>query len=134
MFRVANLRSSQLSEVSATVSLSRLQETPTGRQRRFHELALDRSKVLFLPLHWVVVHPIDEQSPLFGMTPDAFRACEAEILILLTGSDETFAQTIHARTSYTPDEIIWGARLVDIFNVDEHGRRVIDYTHFHDVA
>ena len=39
--------------------------------------------------------------------------------MVLRGLDETFAQTIHARASYTPDEIVWGARLVDIFSRDE---------------
>jgi inward rectifier potassium channel len=133
MFRVANQRSNQLSEVSATVSLSRLQTTPTGRVRRFHELALDRSKVLFLPLHWVVVHPIDEKSPLFGMTPEALAACEAEILILLTGSDETFAQTVHARSSYRADEIVWGARFADMFLPNDDGLLGVDMRRIHDI-
>ncbi len=133
MFRVANLRSSQLSEVSAIVSLSRLQQTPAGRVRRFHELALDRSKVLFLPLHWVVVHPIDEESPLFGLDEDAFRGSEAEVLILVKGNDEAFAQTVHARSSYRADEIVWGARFADMFLPGDHGQLGVDMRKIHDI-
>jgi len=133
MFRIANLRSSQLSEVTATVSLSRLQETPAGRVRRFAELALDRAKVLFLPLHWVVVHPIDERSPLFGMSEEAFRSSEAEILILITGSDETFAQIVHTRSSYRADEVVWGARFADMFLRGDHGQLGVDMRKIHDI-
>ena len=68
-----------------------------------------------------------------GETTESLTARHAEIVVVLKGLDETFAQTIHARTSYTPDEIMWGRRLVDIFSWDETGRRVIDYTHFHDL-
>jgi inward rectifier potassium channel len=133
MFRVANERSSQLSEVSATVSLSRLEDAPAGRVRRFHELTLDRAKVLFLPLHWVVVHPIDEKSPLFGMTAEALRACAAEILVLLTGSDETFSQVVHARSSYQADEIVWGARFADMFVRSGNGLLGVDMRKIHEI-
>jgi inward rectifier potassium channel len=133
MFRVANRRSTQLSEVAATVSLSRLQETPAGRVRRFHELALDRAKVLFLPLHWVVVHPIDERSPLFGVTAEALHAGEAEILVLITGNDETFSQTVHARSSYRADEIVWGARFADMFLPGDDGQLGVDMRRIHDI-
>ena len=42
----------------------------------------------------------------------------AEFLVLLTASDETFMQTVHARSSYRYDEIVWGARFNDIFAQD----------------
>ncbi|MGH9939375.1 MAG: ion channel, partial [Blastocatellia bacterium] len=31
-------------------------------------------------------------------------------------SDETFSQTVHARSSYLAEEVIWKARFADIFN------------------
>ncbi len=132
MFRVANQRSSQLVEVSATVSLSRLDETPAGPVRRFHELALDRSKVLFLPLHWIVVHPIGETSPLFRMTQDEFRVSGAEILILISAIDETFSQAVHARSSYGADEVLWGARFSEMFLRTDEGLLGVDLRKIHD--
>jgi inward rectifier potassium channel len=133
MFRVANERSNQLTEVSATVSLSRWEETPAGRVRRFHELTLDRAKVVFLPLHWVVVHPIDGRSPLTRVSAEAFRDSEAEILILLSGMDETFSQTVHARSSYRGEEVIWGARFADMFVRTEKGLVGVDMLKLHDI-
>jgi len=115
MFRLVNERRSQLTEVQATVVLSRMEGQGPARMRRFHELALMRQRVVFLPLHWVVVHPIEEGSPLKGVTPEQFAAADSEVLILLTAMDETFFQTVHVRSSYKPDEIAWGARFVDMF-------------------
>ena len=133
MFRLANERSSQLTEVSAIVSLSRLEDSPAGPIRRFHELRLDRAKVVFLPLHWVVVHPIDERSPLHGVEEAAFRASQAEILILLSAMDETFSQTVHARTSYRAEEVVWNARFADMFLRTDEGLVGVDLRRLHDL-
>ena len=96
-FRVANERNSQLTNVNATVVLSRWESVDGKRGRRFHPLTLEREQVMFLPLHWVVVHPIDEQSPLYGVTGEQLLASDAEFLILLTGLDEDlFADRPHA--------------------------------------
>ena len=46
-------------------------------------------------------------------------------MILLAGMDETFSQTVHARSSYKPGEIAYGHRFVNIYNPidDERGRQ-----------
>jgi len=48
------------------------------------------------------------------------------VLILLTAVDETFAQTVHARTSYKQQEVVWGARFGDMFVSREDRRIAID--------
>ena len=112
-FRIVNARSNQMIDVAARVQLSRL--LPNGR-REFIPLALERDKVVFFPLAWTVVHPIDETSPLWGMTERDILEQDIELLILLTGTDETFAQVVHTRSSYKADEIVWGARFTNLFN------------------
>jgi inward rectifier potassium channel len=116
MFRLVNGRSSQLIEVRAVVMFARFVTENGRRIRRFDTLDLERRTVSFLPLSWTVVHPIDEFSPLFGMTEAEMKASEAEIMILLTGTDETFASAVHQRSSYKPNEILWGHRFVSIYN------------------
>jgi inward rectifier potassium channel len=133
MFRVANERSNQLTDVQARVILSRLEGPPGSRARRFHELSLDRPQVVFFPLHWVVVHPIGEGSPLRGITPGEFEAADSEILILLSAMDETFFQIVHVRSSYKPREIAWGMRFVDMFLRTEDGLVGIDMRRIHDI-
>ncbi len=118
-FRIANRRSNEVLELQAEVLFSRL-EGP-DRTRRFHTLSLERKKVVFFPLSWTVVHPIDESSPLRGLTHRDLVDSDAEFLILLTGIDETFSQTVQARSSYKPEEIVWNARFRDIFRRPRDG-------------
>jgi inward rectifier potassium channel len=113
MFRIANARSSQLVEVDAKVSMSWREP---GGKRAFDELALERHRVAFFPLSWTVVHPIDEASPLHGWTAERLHASDAEFLILLSGYDETSAQTVHVRSSYKADEVVFGAKFRSILD------------------
>ncbi len=115
-FRIANARSSQLLEVEATVMLARFESDGGRRVRRFYPLKLERNSVVFFPLSWTIVHPIDAGSPLAGATREQLRAWDAEVLVLLSGIEETFAQRVHARSSYKWDEVIWDARFTDILH------------------
>jgi inward rectifier potassium channel len=114
MFRVTNGRSNQMFELEAKLLYSRLE----GRDgvRKYDQLDLERSRVVFFPLSWTIVHPITEKSPLAGLSEQDLIDREAEFLILLSGIDETFSLTVHARSSYKPEEIVWGARFANIYN------------------
>lgn len=116
MFRVSNARRNQLIELEATVLLARFELANDRKLRRFYPLALERSKVVFFPLSWTIVHPINSESPLYGISREDLLATDAEVLVLFTGTDETFSQTVHARSSYKADEIVWNARFSDIYN------------------
>jgi len=116
MFRVTNSRKNQLIEVKAQVSFARFVEKDGKRIRKFDQLDLERERVAFFPLSWTVVHPIDDASPMFEMTQADFEASEAEIMILLSAMDETFAQMVHTRSSYKPEEILVGHKFVSIYN------------------
>ncbi len=114
-FRIVNQRNNEIVELGAKVLFSRMERSDGRRVRKFYDLNLERRKVVFFPLSWTIVHPIDENSPLRGVTDQVLREGEAEFLILLTGIDETFSQTVHSRSSYKPGEIVWGAKFSDIF-------------------
>jgi inward rectifier potassium channel len=115
-FRIVNLRKSQIIELEAKVMFTRFETIGGQRRRRFYELPLERQRVTIFPLHWAITHAIDEESPLSGVTREDCLESEAEILVLLTGIDETFSQTVHARSSYKADEILWDADFTSIFH------------------
>jgi inward rectifier potassium channel len=115
-FRIANSRKNQIIELGAKVLFARFENVDGVSVRRFYGLDLERSKVIFFPLSWTVVHPIDESSPLYGLTADDLQKSNAEFLILLTGIDETFSQSVHTRSSYRADEVVWNAKFVNVFN------------------
>ena len=130
MFRITNARSNQLMELEAKVMFTRLD----GRGRRYTQLKLERTKVVFFPLSWTIVHPIDETSPLFAFTHDELVRTDAEFLILISGIDETFAQTVHARSSYKPEEILVGKKFANLYNpVGPDGTISIDVSKLSDV-
>ncbi len=112
MFRLTNARPNQLLELEAKVLFSRMD----GASRQYDQLALERTRVVFFPLSWTIVHPIDERSPMWGMSAEELAERDAEFLVLLSGVDETFSQTVHARTSYKPSEIVFGHRFANIYN------------------
>ena len=116
-FRIANRRRrNEIIELEAQVLYSSFEPNDRGQLvRRYRFLALERNKVTFFPLAWTIVHPIDDSSPLKGKSRDDLEREGAEILVLLTGVDETYEQTVHARTSYRADEIVWNARFQSIF-------------------
>ena len=114
-FRIANERSSQIIEAEVQVIFTRMEKVGAAVARRFYELPLERSRVVFFTLAWTVVHPIDAQSPLHGLTAKDLADTDAEVLVLFTGIDEAFSQTMHSRSSYKFDEIVWGAKFANMF-------------------
>lgn len=133
-FRVVNQRAAQMIDVEVRVLFTRFVTHGDQRVRRFEELELERRRVAFFPLAWTVVHPVDERSPLRGLTAEDLAAGEAEFLVLLTGTDETFAQGVHARTSYRFDEVAWGARFAGLFDpVGSDGMLAIDVARLDDI-
>lgn len=131
-FRIANLRKSQMIEVEVRVMASWLDDGGDKRTRHYRMLELERNKVAFFPLHWTIVHPIDEKSPLTEFSLERMRATEMEFLVLITGVDDTFSQMVHSRMSYRYDEVVWGAKFTDIFYLDEeHGMLAVDLKGLH---
>jgi len=135
MFRAANERLNQILEARMGAVLVRNETTAEGEFiRRFYDLKFTRNQSPIFAITWTAMHQIDESSPLYDMTLEALCEQEVEIVITLTGIDETFAQTVHARHSYIWQEIQWNAKFVDIVSRLPDGRRRIDYDRFHDTV
>ena len=131
-FRIINARSNQIIELSARVLLTKFENIDGNRIRKYYALNLERSKVVFFPLAWTIVHPIDEKSPMYGCTQQDLIAADAEFLILFTGIDETFSQTVHSRSSYRADELIWGVKFSNLYVQDDDGHVLgVDMERFH---
>jgi inward rectifier potassium channel len=133
-FRIANARSSQLIEVQIQVILTKMERIGGRMVRKFYDLDLERRRVVFFALSWTVVHPIDQASPMWGLSDADLREADSEILILLTGTDETLSQVVHSRSSYKADEIVWGAKFANMFvRTAADGIVGMNLTRIHDV-
>jgi inward rectifier potassium channel len=133
MFRAANQRGEAIIDASVVVNLARQHTTLEGiTMRRFQELKLTRSNSSLFALSWTIMHPIDQDSPLYRLTPEDMDAADMEIVIMLNGLDEILADRIYARHAYWADEITWNRRFVDVISVTPGGTRMVDLTQFHD--
>jgi inward rectifier potassium channel len=133
IFRLANARDAFISE--ATAKLWMLRATTNAEGRRFvgfQPLRLLRSENPVLALSWTLFHPIDADSPLYGVGESELLASETNFVVSIRGFDETSAQTVHARHTFAAQDVRPGHEFVDIHSLDEDGMRHIDYAKIHD--
>ncbi|MBR8837172.1 MAG: ATP-sensitive inward rectifier potassium channel 10 [Stigonema ocellatum SAG 48.90 = DSM 106950] len=134
IFRTANVRRNLILEAQMRVYLLRDEVTVEGQFiRRIYDLQLLRHQSPSFTLSWVGLHPINEASPIYGMTPESMIETNTTIIVSLSGIDETVAQVVHARHTYAAHDILWNHRFVDILHQTPDGHRYIDYNNFHDV-
>ncbi len=127
-FRIANQRNNNIMEMEARLLAVMVDK---DFNRKYYDMKLERYSVYFFPLSWTIVHPIDEDSPIFGKSLEELKDKQLEILILIKGYDDTFSQVVHSRYSYTFDEIIWGAKFVRSFNTNAKGDVILKLDDIH---
>ena len=126
-FMVANQLNSGLMEVEARVNIRWLDEDEKGEPvRRFNQLSLEIDKIALFPSSWVINHPIDEESVLYGKTLEELKKMDIEVFILIRAFDDVFSQTIYSRMSYLHNQFVYGAKFQKIFYVDNTGKTIID--------
>lgn len=134
MFRTANKRKNYILEAQLWVTLVRDEYSDEGDfMRRFHDVPLVRSHTPIFSLSWTAMHQILPGGLLDGDTVGTLERDRAEIIVTLTGLDETLAQTIHARHTFEAKDIYWDHRFDDILLTSAQGRRIIDFNRFHQI-
>jgi inward rectifier potassium channel len=122
MFRLATYKDNHtLTNVEIQVTLA----MQVDGKYNFYDLALERQKVDNLPMNWTVVHPIDENSPLYGFTEVDIEAADVELYVLITAFDEVYSSSVLQRTSYTYKEMKFKARFVPMYRESEDGKTTI---------
>lgn len=126
MFRIVPYTKNYLInvEVKVTVALRIVDETGQ-RKNRFFNAALDISKANTMTANWTLVHMINEDSPLHGLTKKDIDEAETELLIFVQGFDESFSNTVVSRSSYTYEEFVYGAKFVGMYHPNESGNGTV---------
>ena len=75
---------------------------------------------------WQLKYSMDETSPLYRWGPEDLVNEQTEFLVLVKSFDDTFSQVVHSRYSYPHGDIVWGAKFVQAFHVDESGDMVLE--------
>jgi inward rectifier potassium channel len=130
MCRLVNLRRNSLIDIEVQMFMTYNENIDGKLTRSFYPLELERSKISVLSLNWTLVHPINEDSPMFEKTLDELKVAEVEIFVILRAFDDTFAQTIHTRTSYQDEDIELNAKFEIMHYHNEDGKTVLDYSKF----
>jgi len=122
MLRMGNGRKSELIETEVQILLAMNQPEANGSLvRRFYALPLEISKISFFSLSWTVVHHLNEDSPLWGFSPQELVDANAEFMVLVKGTDEANQQLVHTRRSYTAEEMVWNARFQPVISRNSSG-------------
>ena len=119
MFRIANSSKTRMIEAEVDVVIS---YWDAEQNRRFFEsVELERSKINFLSTTWTIVHPINENSPVYGWTAKNFEECQVEVIVMFKAFDDTYVRQIYDRISYVDEEIEWGKKYVPVYDRMDDG-------------
>ena len=128
-FMIANEMSSALMEMEARVNITWFEDDGTGKKiRRFQQVNLELDKIAFFPTSWIINHPIDEESSLYGRSVEEIREMDFEVFVLLKGFDDVFSQTIYNKHSYMAEQFIYGAKFRRPWEINAEGKVIMDLT------
>jgi inward rectifier potassium channel len=128
MIRLANLRHQAMVEPEFRMILLRNVITAEGDEvRRFRSLKLEFDRLIAFPAVLTVRHWIDEESPLFGMTPEDFQQQDVRIIASIVGVDTVIVAPVQSFGDYNYEQIEWNRRFVEIYDQNEEGQWTVDY-------
>lgn len=115
MIRTTPFKNTNFTDAEAKITLGMSVEENGKMTNKFYSLDLELKKINALTLSWTLVHPITEDSPLYKFTKDDFANINGEILVFIKTFDDMFSNTVAIRTSYTFDEVVYGAKFEPMY-------------------
>ncbi len=125
MIRVAPFKNTTLTDAEARLTIVITEEVNGKPINKFYIADLELSKINAFTLSWTLVHPINEESPLFGFSKESMASARGEIIVFIKAFDDMFSNTVVTRTSYTMQEIVFGAAFQPMF-YGENNTTVLD--------
>lgn len=119
MLRLAPFKNTTLTDAESQLTLAMMVEENGKLINRFFPLEMEIQKVNALNLSWTLVHPINENSPIYGFSKEDFLNNTGELLVFVKAFDDLFSNTVVARTSYTFKEVVYGASFTPMYSRDE---------------
>jgi inward rectifier potassium channel len=126
MFRMVPYKDAhELTNAHVAVNISLLITENGKTDYQFFQLKLERSRIDMFNMNWTVVHPIDEESPLYQFTKQDLQNADFELMVQVSGFDPVFSNQVMQRTSYTMEELEWEARFSSMYHQSKDGNTTI---------
>lgn len=125
MIRLSPYKNTNFTEAEAKITLGMSVDENGKSTNKFYSLDLEYAKVNSLNLSWTLVHPITEESPLYGFTEDDFTNIPGEFFVFIKTFDDMFSTIVAASSSYTFKEVVYGAKFVPMFSRNADNSKTI---------
>ena len=133
MLRVANLRHHSMADAQFRIMFMRDEQISEGETfRRFYTLKLHFDRLITFPVALTLLHTIDEQSPLHGMTAASLQAADARLVASVVGIETVIQAAVQSQKDYSWRDIRFGERFVEIYTETGEGRLTVDYGRLHE--
>jgi inward rectifier potassium channel len=133
MFRVANLRHTSMAEAEFRIIYSRDERVFEGEDiRRFYYLKLYPDRMISFPAALTIRHTIDEESPLYGITPERLLKEDAFFIASTVSLELVMAASVQSQQDYAIEDVRFGERFVDVYEELPDGRLTVDYGRLHE--
>ncbi|WP_235831791.1 ion channel [Flavobacterium rhamnosiphilum] len=127
MIRITPFKNTNFTDAEAKMTLGMSVEENGAKTNKFYSLALELERINALTLSWTLVHPITENSPLYNLTKEDFDSIHGEILVFIKTFDDMFSNTVAIRTSYTFEEVIYGAKFEPMYTrSNDNSKTILD--------
>lgn len=134
MLRVANLRNQSMVEAEFRIMFTRdeLVREIGDTYRHFYQLKLAFDRMIVFPAALTLRHIIDDQSPLYGATPESLESSRASLVASVVGIETVIPASVQTSKDYSWRDFRFGERFVDIYTEHGDGKLTVDYGRIHD--
>ena len=127
MIRFANGRMNVLSDASIRLSALIRSVSAEGHVfRRAVDLNLTNSRLAIFAMTVTVMHVLDEQSPLFGLTAEQMIEDDVRLFLTVEVHDPALGVSVRDLQYYRAEQIAFGMRYADAIGRDDQGRTLAD--------
>lgn len=125
MIRLASFKNNHLTDIEGIMTAAVHEEVNGKRVTHYYTLKLNIAKVNSLALSWTVVHVLDEDSPLYNYSEEDLRKTKLEVILNIKGFDDHFSSTVQQRTSYTIQQLVYGAKFMPMYRQSDDGDHTV---------
>mgnify|MGYP003607409085 CR=1 FL=1 len=125
MFRLSPYKNTNYIDAEINVTLGMRIEENGVMVNKFFTLDLEFQRINSLALSWTLVHPITKDSPMYGFSESDYESISGEIIVIIKTFDDMFSTTVATRTSYTFEEIVYGAKFKPMYSKSKDNQSTV---------